>query len=58
MPGVTLHEGAAIGACSMVKSSCDPWSIYGGVPAKKIAERSKKALELERDFLAGYGGSR
>lgn len=52
MPGVTLKEGAAIGTNSLVMKSCEPWSVYFGSPAKKIKERSRKILELEKDFLA------
>lgn len=48
MPGVTLNEGALIGACSFVNSDCDPWSVYVGCPAKKVKEYSPdKIFELE-----------
>lgn len=52
MPGVTLKEGTVIGANSLVMKDCEPWSVYFGSPAKKIKERSKKILELEKAFLA------
>jgi len=54
MPGVTVGEGAAIGACSMVNKDCEPWSIYAGIPAKKIKDRKKNMLELEKIFLEEY----
>jgi galactoside O-acetyltransferase len=47
LPGVKLQEGVAIGSNSLVIKDCKPWSIYGGVPAKFLKERSRKALELE-----------
>jgi galactoside O-acetyltransferase len=47
LPGVTLGEGVAIGALSLVNSSCDAFGIYAGVPAKRVKERSKKLLALE-----------
>jgi acetyltransferase-like isoleucine patch superfamily enzyme len=47
MPSVTVGEGAAVGALSLVKSDLEPWTIYGGVPAKKIKKRSKNLLKLE-----------
>lgn len=47
MPGVKVGEGVAVGAYSFVKSDCKPWSIYTGVPAKMIKERSMKLLEQE-----------
>ncbi|MGL6373609.1 hypothetical protein ACSZMY_08205 [Aeromonas hydrophila] len=35
LPGITLHEGVAVGALSMVRTDCEAFSIYMGVPAKK-----------------------
>ena len=46
-PGVTLSEGSAIGALTFVNQSTESWSIYGGIPAKRIKERTNKVLELE-----------
>lgn len=51
LPGVELGQGVAVGAHSMVIKSCESWGIYVGVPVKRIKERSKKLLELERQFL-------
>jgi dTDP-4-amino-4,6-dideoxy-D-glucose acyltransferase len=51
LPGVHLHIGVAVGAMSLVKQSCDEFSIYAGVPAKKIKERSRELLNLEKVFL-------
>ncbi|MCT7522603.1 transferase [Aliarcobacter cryaerophilus] len=51
MPGVQLHEGTAIGAMSLVRKSTEPWSVYLGNPAKKIKNRSKDLIELERKYL-------
>lgn len=47
MPSVIVGEGAAVGALSLVKSDLEPWTIYGGVPAKKIKTRSKNLLKLD-----------
>ena len=51
MPGIILEEGVSIGAMALVTKNTDPWSIYVGVPAKKIRNRSKDLLNLEADFL-------
>ena len=32
--------------------STDPWGIYVGIPAKRIKDRKKDILELEKKFLA------
>jgi len=43
LPGVTIGEGAAIGANSLVTKDCDPWTIYAGSPVRpfKIRQREK-----------------
>jgi acetyltransferase-like isoleucine patch superfamily enzyme len=51
MPGVALSQGTSIGAHSLVLESTQPWSIYLGSPAKKLKNREKKLIALERDFL-------
>lgn len=51
MPGIVLEEGCAIGAMSMVTKSTQPWSIYTGVPAKRIKERKRDLLALEQTYL-------
>ena len=50
-PGVTLGEGCAVGALSLVNRDCEPWTIYGGVPARPLkARRKDRLLELEADL--------
>lgn len=51
LPGVTVEEGTSVGAMSMVTKSTEPWSIYFGIPAKKIKSREKKLLDFEDEFL-------
>lgn len=55
MPGVTLAEGTAVGAASLVMQSTDPWTINAGSPARKIKDRQRGALELEQRYLASEG---
>ena len=52
LPGVNLAEGCSVGAMSMVTKSTEEWSIYFGIPAKKIKARSKNLLTLETEYLA------
>ncbi len=47
LPGVTLHEGAAVGALSLVTKDCEAFGIYQGIPAKRLAARKRDLLELE-----------
>lgn len=55
MPGVELREGTSVGAMSLVRKSTEEWSIYVGNPARKLKERSRKLLELEKEFLKEIG---
>ena len=52
LPGVTLHEGVAVGALSLVTRDCAAFGIYSGTPAKRIAERKTDLLELEKRLRA------
>lgn len=47
LPGVTLEEGVAVGALSLVSKNCDAFGIYSGVPAKRIKERKNYIKQLE-----------
>ncbi len=51
LPGVTLETGVAIGALTMVNSTCEAFGIYCGNPAKKIKERKRNLLALEKEYL-------
>lgn len=55
LPGITLREGACLGAMSLLKQDMEPWTIYAGIPAKKIGSRERKILELEQRFYQQYG---
>jgi len=50
LPGVTLAEGAAVGALSLVRADCQAFGVYGGTPAKLLRDRKRDLLELEREF--------
>ena len=51
LPAVEIGEGASIGAMSLVAKDVAPWSINVGIPCKKIKDRSKKLLTLEKEFM-------
>lgn len=54
LPGVTIDEGTSVGAMSMVTKSTEPWSVYFGIPAKKLKSRKKDMLLLEKEYLQGH----
>lgn len=45
-PNVTIHEGSVVGSLSLVTKDIPEWSIYVGIPAKKLRDRSKGLLNL------------
>lgn len=51
LPGVTIEEGVAVGAMSLVNKSLSSWGVYVGIPCKRIKERSKKLLDVAVKFV-------
>lgn len=47
MSGVKINNGSIIAAGSIVTHDTEPYSIYAGVPAKKIKNRFESPLDLE-----------
>ena len=55
LPGVTLGEGAILGANSLAIEDLEPWTIYVGSPAKPLKTRRKDII-LENARKLGYEG--
>lgn len=53
LPGVTLGEGSSVGAMSMVTHDTQPWTVYFGIPARRLKRRLRDLEDLERRYLAG-----
>lgn len=47
LPGVTVGAGAAVGAMSLVRTDCEPFGLYAGVPARRIKSRGRRLVDLE-----------
>ena len=47
LPGVSIGEGASIGALSLVNKSVAAWGVYVGSPAKRLRARNKNLLKME-----------
>jgi acetyltransferase-like isoleucine patch superfamily enzyme len=55
LPGVTIGEGAAVGANSLVTKDVEPWTINVGSPVRVLKERPKeKMLEMEKRLREQY----
>lgn len=51
LPGVNIAEGSSFGSFSFINHDSEPWSINVGIPFKKIRDRSRNLLELEKKYL-------
>lgn len=51
LSGVTLGEGVAVGALSLVKTDCQPFGMYAGSPARYLQQRQDRLLGLEQAYL-------
>lgn len=52
LPGVTLEDGVAVGALSLIKKDCKAFGIYAGNPARRIKDRKRDMLDLEQQLKA------
>lgn len=48
MPGVELGVGASVGALSFVTKSVPEFTVVFGSPARKVGDRGRRLLELEK----------
>jgi putative colanic acid biosynthesis acetyltransferase WcaF len=51
-PGVNVGEGAVLALGSVATKFMEPWTVYGGVPARKIKKRVNPTQILEEEFEA------
>jgi dTDP-4-amino-4,6-dideoxy-D-glucose acyltransferase len=47
-----IGEGCSVGAMSLVLGDLEPWGIYAGIPVRRIKERKRGLLELEKKLMA------
>jgi galactoside O-acetyltransferase len=54
LPGVTLRQGAVLGACSLANKDMDEWQIYIGIPAKSLKPRERDLIEKAKILEARW----
>lgn len=54
LPGVTLGEGSIVGANSLVTRDTEPWTVYGGSPARPLKKRDKARILESANKLKNY----
>lgn len=56
LPNVRFGDGASVGALSLVKQNLEEWSLYAGIPARKLKARNREnILYLEQQFKLNHG---
>lgn len=50
LPSVKIDEGSCVASLSLVKSSLEPWKMYGGIPAIYLKDRKKELIKLAAEF--------
>ncbi|MGA0367912.1 MAG: acyltransferase [Kiritimatiellia bacterium] len=56
-PGVTIGEGAAVGAGAIVRKDLEPWTVYAGSSPKPVGKRDADAiLAKEKAYLESESG--
>lgn len=51
LPNTILHQGAAVGALSLVRGELTEWTIFGGNPLKKLKIRHQKCKEFGESLI-------
>lgn len=51
LPCCTIGEGSSVGSMSLVTKDLEPWGVYCGVPVKRLKDRKKDLLMLEKELL-------
>lgn len=54
LPGTTLEDGVAVGALSLIHGRCHEFGVYIGRPVKRVSERKRSLLSLEKALLASW----
>ncbi|MBC7462566.1 MAG: acyltransferase [Thermoleophilia bacterium] len=51
LPGVSVGEGASVGALSLVRADVAPFTMVAGIPARVLGARGRGMLDAEQELL-------
>lgn len=51
LPGVIVKEGTSVGSMSLCTKTTEEWSVYAGIPARKLGTRKKDIPALESQLF-------
>lgn len=54
-PDLTIGEGSSVGSLGLIDRPLDPWSVYVGIPVRRIRERSRDLLDAYEAYLRRGG---
>lgn len=52
LPGVEFPIGSVVGALTLVNRSLEPWTLYSGVPARRVRRTTQRIAELAEELRA------
>lgn len=52
LPKVTIGVGTSVGALSLVTRDLEEWGVYAGCPVRRLKDRSRRLLDLEKKLLS------
>lgn len=58
MPGVIMEEGSVLGALSFARRNLPAWTIWSGVPARRINTRNRDFVPLAERLAQSSDGTR
>ena len=53
-PGVNVGRGAVLALGSVASKDLQPWTVYGGIPARKIKDRRDFTREAKEEIIHGH----
>jgi galactoside O-acetyltransferase len=57
LPGAEIEDGVSVGVGSLIKGRLEAWTVYVGIPARPLRERSRRCLDLEARLRAAEGAA-